>query len=175
MIINFVGTIWGVGRRAMSNLPIRWFYTGMVLYFLTCLQCAVQVTFTFQALIHFTDWVVGHAHLVMFGVFTLWLFGMMTYLFPRLLHRPWYSREVVRVALLAVGRRHGADVRRPDLGRHFSRLLVGIAAALGRIDRRVAAVLDFPRVCRFGDVRGPVVLCLQHLSHLPGADYGAKP
>ena len=48
----------------ITNLPIRWFYTGMVLYFITCLQCAFQTTLTLQAIIHFTDWVPGHAHLV---------------------------------------------------------------------------------------------------------------
>ncbi|MEM9657555.1 MAG: cbb3-type cytochrome c oxidase subunit I, partial [Planctomycetota bacterium] len=87
-------TIWGSGRAILTNLPIRWFYTGMVLYFITCAQCAMQVTLTFQKLIHFTDWVVGHAHLVMFGVFSMWFFGMMTYLFPRLLKTPWYSRSL---------------------------------------------------------------------------------
>lgn len=94
VVINFFGTIYGSGRQIVTNLPIRWFYTGMVFYFLTCLQCAMQVTLTFQALIHFTDWVVGHAHLVMFGVFSQWLLGMMTYLFPRLLGRDWYSRKL---------------------------------------------------------------------------------
>ncbi len=94
VIINFFGTIWGSGRAIVSNLPIRWFYTGMVLYFVTCAQCAMQVTHTFQKLIHFSDWVVGHAHLVMFGVFSMWFFGMMTYLFPRLLKQPWYSRNL---------------------------------------------------------------------------------
>ncbi len=94
VIINFLATVWGEGRRIYTNLPIRWFYTGMVFYFLTCLQCALQVTLTFQKLIHFTDWVVGHAHLVMFGVFSMWLFGIMTYLFPILLGRPWYSRRL---------------------------------------------------------------------------------
>jgi len=49
---------------------------------------------TFQKVIHFTDWVVGHAHLVMFGVFGLWFFGMLTYLFPRLLRHEWYSRNL---------------------------------------------------------------------------------
>ena len=39
----------GLGPGSSStNLPIRWFYTGMVFYFLTCLQCALQVTLTFQ-------------------------------------------------------------------------------------------------------------------------------
>ncbi len=94
VIINFFGTLWGSGRAIVTNLPIRWFYTGMVLYFVTCAQCAMQVTHTFQKLIHFTDWVVGHAHLVMFGVFTMWFFGMMTYLFPRLLKQSWYSRAL---------------------------------------------------------------------------------
>lgn len=94
VVINFFGTIWGDSRQFVTNLPIRYFYTGMVFYFLTCLQCAMQTTLTFQALIHFTDWVVGHAHLVMFGVFSMWIFGMMTYLFPRLLGTPWYSQKL---------------------------------------------------------------------------------
>ncbi len=94
VIINFFGTIWGSGDAVVTNLPIRWFYTGMVYYFLTCFQCALQVTLTFQALIHFTDWVVGHAHLVMFGVFSMWLLGVMTYLIPRLFDTEWYSRKL---------------------------------------------------------------------------------
>jgi cytochrome c oxidase cbb3-type subunit 1 len=94
VVINFMVTLWGQGRVIVDNIPIRWFYTGMIFYFLTCLQCSLQVTLTFQKLIHFTDWVVGHAHLVMFGVFSLWLYGIMTYLFPRLLDRPWHSRKL---------------------------------------------------------------------------------
>ncbi len=94
VVINFFGTLAGSGRQVVVNLPIRWFYTGMVLYFVTCFQCALQVTLTFQQLIHFTDWVVGHAHLVMFGVFTIWLMGIMTYLIPRVLQRPWWSRRL---------------------------------------------------------------------------------
>jgi cytochrome c oxidase cbb3-type subunit 1 len=94
VVINFFGTLWGDGRQFWDNLPIRWFYTGMVYYFLTCLQCSLQVTMTFQQLIHFTDWVVGHAHLVMFGVFSMWLLGVMTYLFPRILKTTWASRRL---------------------------------------------------------------------------------
>jgi cytochrome c oxidase cbb3-type subunit 1 len=95
VLINFFATIWGQGYAAFRQLPLRWFYTGMILYFTTCLQCALQVTLTFQALIHFTDWVVAHAHLVMFGVFAFWILGSMTYLFPRLLGRPWYSEDLL--------------------------------------------------------------------------------
>lgn len=95
VIINFFGTLRGSAGALRTNVSIRWYYTGMVFYFTTCLQCAFQVTLTFQKLIHFTDWVVGHAHLVMFGVFGFWILGTMTYLFPRLLGRPWWSSKLV--------------------------------------------------------------------------------
>jgi cytochrome c oxidase cbb3-type subunit 1 len=89
VLLNFIGSGWGSAGRIASNLPLRWFYTGMTFYFLTCVQCAMQVTLTFQALIHFTDWVVGHAHMVMMGVFGFWILGAMVYLFPRLLGAEW--------------------------------------------------------------------------------------
>jgi cytochrome c oxidase cbb3-type subunit 1 len=91
VIINFIGSVWQSRAQTWNNLSLRWFFTGILFYGLTCFQCALQVTLTFQALIHFTDWVVGHAHLVMFGVFGFWILGMMTYLFPRLLRHEWYS------------------------------------------------------------------------------------
>ena len=94
VVINFFATVRGCGRAVITNLPVRWFYAGSVFYVLAAAQGAMQATFTFQKLIHFTDWVVGHAHLVMFGVFSMWLLGIMTYLIPRILGRDWYSRRL---------------------------------------------------------------------------------
>lgn len=92
VVINFFGTIMGRGDALRTNLPIRWFYLGMTYYFITCLQCAFQTTLTFQRIIHFTDWVVGHAHLVMLGVFGFWILGIMTHLLPRLMKASaWYQ------------------------------------------------------------------------------------
>ena len=95
VIVNFHMTLRGTPGALTNNMPIRWLYTGMFFYFLTCLQCSFQTTLTFQALIHFTDWVVGHAHMVMFGVFAMWQLGVMTYLIPRLLKTPWYSERLL--------------------------------------------------------------------------------
>ncbi|MEP7123088.1 MAG: cbb3-type cytochrome c oxidase subunit I [Byssovorax sp.] len=91
VIVNFFITLRGKGDMLRTSLPIRWFYTGMVMYFITCLQCAFQTTLTFQRLIHFTDWVVAHAHLVMFGVFSFWILGMVVYLWPKLTGFAWWS------------------------------------------------------------------------------------
>jgi cytochrome c oxidase cbb3-type subunit 1 len=94
VVLNFFATMWGRGRALRSNIPIRWFYTGMVFYFITCLQCSFQTTLTVQEIIHFTDWVPGHAHLVMLGVFAFWLMGIITWLWPRLVEREWHNRRL---------------------------------------------------------------------------------
>ena len=77
----------------------------MVLYFITCLQCAFQVTLTFQKIIHFTDWVVGHSHLVMFGVFGFWIFGMIEHLWPKVTGNEWWSEGLRKWSfwLMALG------------------------------------------------------------------------
>ncbi|MFQ5749008.1 MAG: cbb3-type cytochrome c oxidase subunit I, partial [Planctomycetota bacterium] len=61
VVVNFFATLWGRGRALRENIPIRWFYTGMVFYFITCLQCSWHTTVNAQKIIHFTDWVPGHA------------------------------------------------------------------------------------------------------------------
>ena len=94
VIVNFFATMWGRGAALRTNLPIRWFYTGMVFYFITCLQCAFHTTLTVQEIIHFTDWVPGHAHLVMLGVFAFWIMGFTTWLWPRLTNREWHNRRL---------------------------------------------------------------------------------
>ena len=91
VIINFFMTWKGSEGSLMSSIPIRWFWVGALNYFITCAQCAFQVTLTFQQVIHFTDWVVGHAHLVMFGVFSFWIFGMIEHLWPKLTGQEWWS------------------------------------------------------------------------------------
>jgi cytochrome c oxidase cbb3-type subunit 1 len=95
VIVNFFGTLHGRSDAIRGNLAIRWFYTGMVMYAITCLQCAFQVTLTFQKIIHFSDWVVGHAHMVMFGVFGFWIFGMFVELWPRAVGRAWATPRLL--------------------------------------------------------------------------------
>ena len=53
------------------------------------------MTLTFQKIIHFTDWVVGHAHMVMFGVFGFWIMGIFVELWPRAVGRPWASPRLL--------------------------------------------------------------------------------
>ena len=95
VIVNFFGTLHGRSDAMRGNLAIRWFYTGMIMYAITCFQCAFQVTLTFQKIIHFTDWVVAHAHMVMFGVFGFWIFGFFVDLWPRVVGRAWVQPRLL--------------------------------------------------------------------------------
>ncbi len=89
VIVNFFATLHGRADAMRGNLALRWFYVGLVMYAITCFQCAFQVTLTFQRIIHFTDWVVAHAHMVMFGVFGFWIMGFFVELWPRAVGRAW--------------------------------------------------------------------------------------
>lgn len=91
VVINFFMTLRGREESLRDNLAIRWMFVGAVNYTLTCFQCAFQATLTFQQVIHFTDWVTGHAHLVMFGVFSFWIYGMIMHLWPKVTKRDWHN------------------------------------------------------------------------------------
>jgi len=94
VVVNFFMTLRGKWSALRTSFAIRWFYAGAVMYFITCLQCAFQVTWMFQKIIHFTDWVVGHAHMIMFGTFTFWVFGVIDWVWPRIVRRNWYSQSL---------------------------------------------------------------------------------
>lgn len=106
VIYNFWQSLRQGGTDAYTKLPLRWFVAGALSYLLTCMQCALHVTLTVQEHTHFTDWVVGHAHFVMFGTFSFFILGFVTYLWPRLWGRTtWWSESLNHWAfwLLAIG------------------------------------------------------------------------
>ena len=121
VIVNFMMTLKGRGEALKESIPLRWIFIGIVNYAITCFQCAIQVLLTTQKVIHFTDWVVGHAHLIMFGTFGFWILGFIAYLWPKVTHSQTYSKsldewsfwllligmEIMWVDLLAAGLMEG--------------------------------------------------------------------
>lgn len=91
VVFNILATMssdWGL---VIKNIQLRFILVGALCYLVTCIQCAVQVTLSVQEIIHFTDWVVGHAHLVLFGTFSMWCFAFIYYLLPKLTKVPMAS------------------------------------------------------------------------------------
>jgi cytochrome c oxidase cbb3-type subunit 1 len=52
--------------------------------------------------IHFTDWVPGHAHLIMYGTFGFWLLGFFSYLWPKVFGKESYSKKLEEFAFWSV-------------------------------------------------------------------------
>lgn len=95
VVFNVIATMAQDWRRVWTDIPLRFLLVGTIAYLITCVQCAVQVTLSVQKIIHFTDWVVGHSHFVLFGVFSFWSFAWIYYLLPRLLKSPMYSQSMM--------------------------------------------------------------------------------
>ncbi|MBI3089576.1 MAG: cbb3-type cytochrome c oxidase subunit I [Candidatus Tectomicrobia bacterium] len=94
VVVNFFGTVKGNWWRFSGNLPMKFFVLGVVFYVMTCLQGPLQALRTLQQIVHFTDWVVGHAHMALFGVFSLWSIAAIYYMWPRLTGRELYSMKL---------------------------------------------------------------------------------
>lgn len=156
VVINFFMTWRGSEGTLKSSMAIRWFWLGALNYAITCFQCAFQVTLTFQKVIHFTDWVVGHAHLVMFGVFSFWILGMINHLWPKLVGREWWSDRLnvwhfwltaiglgsMFLTLTAAGLVQGfmmmdlapwIEIVRASVPFWFTRTITGVAIILGQV------------------------------------------
>jgi cytochrome c oxidase cbb3-type subunit 1 len=78
-----------------TNLPLRFTLTGFIFYFLVNVQGSFMAIPSFNRLIHFTNFIVAHAHLALLGGFTILGMGVIDYIVPQLLKRPIYSRRLV--------------------------------------------------------------------------------
>ena len=95
VVFNIFATMSADWKKVIDNISLRFIFVGALCYLITCIQCAVQTTLSVQEIIHFTDWVVGHAHLVLFGTFSFWAFAFIYYLLPKFTGAKIYSSSLV--------------------------------------------------------------------------------
>ena len=69
--------------RALSDLPLRFVWTSVVLYLIVSLQGSVQAVMSFNRYVHFTDWVIGHSHLAMIGFASFAAMGGLAHIWQR--------------------------------------------------------------------------------------------
>lgn len=97
-VFAFVGNIWltmrGNWDKFFINMPLRFMLTGFLFYFLVNVQGSFMAVPAFNAMIHFTNFIVAHAHLALLGAFTFVGMGLIEYMVPQMLKRPIYSRKL---------------------------------------------------------------------------------
>ena len=91
LVTNFFGTIRGEWHQLRTNVPLKFIIAGTVFYLLVSTQGSFQALRALNAVTHFTDWVIGHAHMALFGTFTLYAFAACYYVIPRIYKKPLYS------------------------------------------------------------------------------------
>ena len=81
---NFFGTMTGRWHDLGANLPAKFLIVGAVLYLIGCFQGSVEALRALQQPTHFTDFVVGHSHITIFGTFVMWAMAGVVYVWPRI-------------------------------------------------------------------------------------------
>jgi cytochrome c oxidase cbb3-type subunit 1 len=91
VLVNFFGTMSGKWPEFGGNLPAKFLITGSVMYLLGCFQGSVEALRSIQQPTHFSDFVISHSHLTVFGTFVIWSIGGLVYLWPRVWGRELWS------------------------------------------------------------------------------------
>ncbi|MGH7267493.1 MAG: cbb3-type cytochrome c oxidase subunit I [Candidatus Rokuibacteriota bacterium] len=88
---NFFGTMIGHWTGFGRNLPAKFLIAGALLYLVGCFQGSVEALRGLQQPTHFTDFVISHSHLTVFGTFVIWAIAGTVYVWPRLHGTPLWS------------------------------------------------------------------------------------
>ncbi|NIR44429.1 MAG: cytochrome oxidase [Gemmatimonadetes bacterium] len=88
---NFFGTMIGRWSEFGRNLPAKFLIMGSIMYLIGCLQGSTEALRSLQRPTHFTDFVISHSHLTVFGTFVVWALAGVIYVWPKIHDRPLWS------------------------------------------------------------------------------------
>jgi cbb3-type cytochrome c oxidase subunit I len=95
-VFTFLANVWLPIRerwgRIHANVGGKFVFAGTVFYCITCIQGPLQSLPSIQRVTHFTQWVVAHAHLAVFGFGGMIGMGAIYYILPLVCGRDIYSR-----------------------------------------------------------------------------------
>ncbi|HYN63983.1 MAG TPA: cbb3-type cytochrome c oxidase subunit I [Candidatus Limnocylindrales bacterium] len=88
---NFFGTMVGRWNTFSQNLTAKFLIMGSLMYLAGCFQGSTEALRSVQQPTHFSDFVISHSHLTIFGTFVVWAIAGTVYVVPRLVERPLWS------------------------------------------------------------------------------------
>jgi cytochrome c oxidase cbb3-type subunit 1/cytochrome c oxidase cbb3-type subunit I/II len=97
VLVNLWLTMRGRLANVHSDIGGKFVFAGSVWYLLTCLQGPLQSLPYVQRLTHFTNWVIAHSHMGVFGFAGFTALGGIYFILPRITGRPLYSRRLAEV------------------------------------------------------------------------------
>jgi cytochrome c oxidase cbb3-type subunit I len=94
VLTNFFMTLKGKWSLAADHIPMRFAIAAGIAYLLTCIQGPFQATRAINWYLHFSHWVVGHAHLALLATFSFITFSAVYYIIPKITKRRMYSKRL---------------------------------------------------------------------------------
>jgi cytochrome c oxidase cbb3-type subunit I len=91
VLVNFFGTVKGRWDGFGKNLTAKFLIMGSLMYLAGCFQGSTEALRSIQQPTHFTDFVISHSHLTVFGTFVVWAMGGLVYVWPRAFQRELWS------------------------------------------------------------------------------------
>lgn len=95
--INHHITMKGHFHLLKYSPTLRFVVFGAMAYTLTSLQGSMMAVPYINKTTHFTHYTVGHAHIGLYGFFTMVMFGAMYYIVPRLVGSEWKSARLINI------------------------------------------------------------------------------
>ena len=94
--INHHMTMLGSFHRLTYSPALRFTVFGAITYTAVSFQGSIESLKDFSEVTHFTHYTVAHAHLGLYGFYTMTMFGLLYYMVPRLTGREWLSPLLIR-------------------------------------------------------------------------------
>lgn len=92
VIANFYGTM--RGKWAKGNYMVKFLLAGTTFYLLTCFQGPMHSLRSVNQIVSKTDWIVGHAHMAVFGAFTFIAIAGIYFAIPKIFKTRLYSEKM---------------------------------------------------------------------------------
>lgn len=84
VVANLLLSLRGSSAVVARDVPLRFVWVGVVAYLIVSLQGSLQALMPVNRFIHFSDWVIGHAHLALIGFASFTAIGGMLHVSQRL-------------------------------------------------------------------------------------------
>jgi cytochrome c oxidase cbb3-type subunit 1 len=88
---NFFGTMIGRWHTFGQNLTAKFLIVGSLMYLVGCFQGSTEALRSIQQPTHFSDFVISHSHLTVFGTFVIWAIAGIVYVVPKVVGKPLWS------------------------------------------------------------------------------------
>jgi len=93
--VNQHMTVLGNFRALIYSPTLRFIVLGAMMYTLASVQGSIEALRSVNTITHFTHYTVAHAHLGLYGFFTMVMFGSIYFIMPRVMNWEWpYPRLI---------------------------------------------------------------------------------